>query len=147
MSDPYNSYGSQVAPMPVESAEPRKPFVAPDPIERADVSETWKRRFRTIRDAGGPDLPNIRALPFGERFAVTLNLLAFLFGPIYFIVKGMYRQALGYFMLSLVCLFVLEMIGLGRHFRALGAGISAVYGARANVSYYRLVIDRESRWF
>jgi hypothetical protein len=35
-----------------------------------------------------------RALPFGTRFRMNTNIWAFLFGPIYYFVKGMWRKGL-----------------------------------------------------
>jgi hypothetical protein len=147
MNDPYNSYGSNVAPLTPAAVEAKKTWTPPDPVARANVSESWKRRFYLIRKAGGADLPHFKDLTFGERFRLSGNVLAFLFGPIYFAVKGLYRQAIAFFVLSLVALVILEMIGMGRSTRAVGFALAAFYSTRANVSYYRLMIDREAKWF
>jgi hypothetical protein len=44
-----------------------------DVISGLDVSESWKRKFRLIEKAGGPDLSKFRDLSFGERFRATLQ--------------------------------------------------------------------------
>jgi len=153
MSDPYNSYGSQLPPMaatatataPVMSDTPR-PTPTFDPIARLDVSDTWKRRFRKIEQAGGPGLPNFRDLSFGERFGLNFNFLAFLFGPIYFLAKGLWRQALSYFGIAIGIGLLMGLFGIETGSRAIGYGLAAVFAMRANVSYYQRVVQGEAPW-
>ncbi|WP_449468123.1 DUF2628 domain-containing protein [Stenotrophomonas humi] len=66
------------------------------PISHLTVSKSWKSKFGLIDKAGGPDLPNFRNLPFGERFGLNFNILAFIFGPFYCPAKGLWRQAVLY---------------------------------------------------
>jgi hypothetical protein len=118
-----------------------------DPIARLDVSDGWKRKFRLIEKAGGADLPNLRELPFGERRAIGFNFLAFFFGPFYYLAKGLWRPALMYFFLALALSVVLGLAGMGGLARAVGYGLAALYGMRANVACYRKVVLGEARWF
>ena len=145
MSDPYNSYGASVPPTapPTAAAPPR---TKSDPISHLDVSESWKRKFRLIDKAGGPDLPNFRDLPFGERFGLNFNILAFIFGPFYYLVKGLWRQAILYFIFTVALVLLLEAIGLGNFSRAVGYGFGAVYALRANISYYKKIVLGETPW-
>ena len=63
------------------------------------MSPSWQKRFDFFNAYG---LPNstpeskaaYKALTFLERVKLTSNILAFLFGPIYFFVKGMWRKGL-----------------------------------------------------
>ena len=149
MSDPYNSYGSQVAPVTRPAVAQSAPAPAPsrptfDRIASLDVSDGWKRKFRLIEKAGGPDLPNFRDLPFGERFGMQMNFLAFFFGPIYYLIKGLWRQAVVYTVAIVVVLMVLEAMGVrvGR----IGAAVGALYAVRANISYYKLRVLGEAPW-
>lgn len=148
MSDPYNSYVDHVpAVRPVAAPATARAAAKPmDPIARLDVSDAWKRKFRLIEKAGGPTLPNFRELPFGERYALGLNFLAFLFGPFYYLAKGLWRQAVLYFILAFALVVVLELVGLGKISRGIGYGFAAVYGLRANTSYYRRVVLGEAPW-
>jgi hypothetical protein len=144
VSDPYNSYGASVPPAtPVAGAPPRGKA---DPVSRLDVSESWKRRFRLIEKAGGPDLPHFRDLPFGERFGLNFNILAFIFGPFYYLAKGLWRQAVLYFVSAFVVVLLLEAAGLGKFSRGVGYGLAAVYALRANISYYRKVVLGDTPW-
>lgn len=146
MSDPYNSY---VAPDAAGALPPAvaRPVAAPDPIARLPVSATWKRRFRLVVKAGGPELPKVFDLPFGERFALNFNVLAFLFGPIYYVIKGLWRQAVVYLVLAVAVVVLLEMLGLGRLGRGVTYGLAALYGLRANVSYYMARVLNAPPWF
>jgi hypothetical protein len=146
MTDPYNSnpYQAPVSDVQPPPTVPRAP--QRDAIALADVSETWKRRFRAIEAAGGPKLPRFKELPFGERFGIQFNILAFLFGPFYFLVKGLWRQALAYVIIAITFAMVMELIGLGKFIRAIGYGFAAAYALRANVSYYQRVIQQQAPW-
>ena len=145
MTDPYNSYGSHVPPAtPAATARTaRKEY---DPIAHLNVSESWKRKFRLIDKAGGPDLPNFRNLSFGERLSVNFNILAFLFGPFYYLVKGLWRQAILYFIFAVILIALLETMGLGRFSRSVGSGFAAMYSFRANISYYKKAVLGDTPW-
>lgn len=145
MSDPYNSCGSTVL-RTTPAATPAGPRVQTDPISRLDVAESWKRRFRLIERAGGPDLPHFRDLPFGDRFALNFNVLAFLLGPFYYLAKGLWRQAVLYFVLAVALIVLLDVLGFGTLSRGVGYGFGALYGLRANISYYKKVVRGETPW-
>ncbi|MCX7514414.1 DUF2628 domain-containing protein [Frateuria sp. STR12] len=145
MSDPYNSYGSSFPPLSQPSS-PTPPRVETDPVSHLDVSAAWKRRFRLIERAGGPALPRFRELPYGDRIGLNFNMLAFFFGPFYYLAKGLWRQAILYFILAVALVMLLEVTGLGKISRAVGYGFAAVYGIRANVSYYKKVVLGEAPW-
>jgi len=150
MSDPYNSYGSSVPPVP-EAAPP--PAASPGPgqqrdrISRLAVSESWKRKFRLIEKAGGPSLPHLRSLTLWERIVAQVNFLAVLFGPVYYLIKGMWRMAVLYLVVALVAVVLLELAGLGKLVRAVGTGISVAFAMRANIAYYKEVVLGKAVWF
>ena len=146
VSDPYNSYGSQVAPVAPSATATAVPAPIIDRISRLDVSDSWKRKFRLIDKAGGPDLPHFRDLPFGERFTLNFNILAFIFGPFYYVLKGLWRQAILYLIAAIVLIVLFEMAGLGKVARAVGYGFAAIYALRANPSHYKKVVLGESPW-
>ncbi len=62
-------------------------------IDALTVSDGWKRTFHLLVKAGGPRLPNLQALSGGERFKVSFNILGFLFGPFYYLAKGVEKGA------------------------------------------------------
>ena len=145
MSDPYNSCGSSVSPITQPSAA-TPPRAKADSISRLGVSESWKCKFRLIEKAGGPDLPHFRDLPFGERFGLNFNVLAFIFGPFYYLAKGLWRQAVLYFVFAVALVLLLEAMGLGKLSRGVGYGFAAAYALRANISYYKKVVLGDTPW-
>jgi len=157
VSDPYNSYGSAVAPLSTPASMGTTTTIAnamppplprramPDPIERLDVSEGWKRVFRLIERAGGGDLKGMRDLSFGERWDIQTNWLAFFFGPFYFLCKGLWRQTISYVLMTMLLVAVLEAMGWAP--RSMGVGLGVVYSMRANVGYYMRIVNGRAPWF
>jgi len=77
-------------------------------IEALPVSEKWRERFKAIAHAGGVKFPNLKDLPKNERRkAYGFNVLAFLFGPVYYIAKGMWKKGLA---LLLACVLVVIVL-------------------------------------
>lgn len=142
MSESWNPY--EVAPSSRAAAARAEP--AHDVIAGLDVSDTWKRRFRLIEKAGGVAMNDFRDLPFGERMSISFNLLAFLFGPLYYLAKGLWRPALAYFVVAVAFIVLMDLAGLDRLARAAGYATSAVYALRANLNYYRRMVLREQAW-
>lgn len=120
-------------------------------IASLPVSESWKTKFRLIEKAGGVKQPNFKALAFGERMKIAFNILGFLFGPIYYIVKGMWKKGLALFAACFVAVFVvalvLELMGLGRLANAVGYAAAAIFAVRANIDYYKKMVLGENGWW
>ncbi|SFU29292.1 zinc-ribbon domain-containing protein [Pseudoduganella namucuonensis] len=126
--------------------------VASTAIALPGISPGWKARFAVLQKAGGVDMPQSIALTMGERAMVRFNLLAFLFGPAYYAVKGMWRKALTLCALSLVLMLLFRMllagVGLG------GSGFvhtayliaPALFATRANVDYFTKMVLRDDGW-
>ncbi|MGH8462711.1 MAG: DUF2628 domain-containing protein, partial [Pseudomonas sp.] len=142
--DPYNSYQGPTVPAPVAAAPPAR--VSRDVISGLDVSDKWKDRFRAIERAGGPRLPKFHLLSSSERRSIQFNWLAFIFGPFYFLAKGLWRQTVVYVLIGIALALVLDALGMDKVIRALGFGFSAVYAIRANISYYKKVAEDEAPW-
>lgn len=124
---------------------------APAAIASLPVSDKWKARFFAIDRAGGVKLPRFKELSVSQRMSVNFNFLAFLFGPVYYATKGMWRKGLALFGVLVVAVvaraFGLEAAGLGRLANALGYGAAAVYSVRANIDYYKkMVLGRNGWW-
>ncbi|WEN14775.1 DUF2628 domain-containing protein [Rhodanobacter sp. AS-Z3] len=120
---------------------------AVDHIARLDVSDSWKRRFRLIEKAGGAELRQSGDLKSAERRGIGFNFLAFLFGPFYFLAKGLWRPAVAYSLLAVAVGMTLDMLSKGKLSHGLGYGFAFVYSMRANVLYYRKVVLAEMSWF
>lgn len=115
------------------------------------VSESWRLKLRLLRKAGGPGLHNFKALTSAERRKVGFNVPAFLFGPLYYLAKGMWRKALflsGACIVGIVVLgLALELAGLGRFANALGYGAAAIFAVRANIDYYKKMVLGDNGWW
>jgi hypothetical protein len=146
VTDPYNSY---TAHMPAAAPAVVAPRVAPaiDRISRLDVSESWKQRFRLIERAGGIAMKHARDLDPGERRGLTINWMAFFFGPFYFLAKGLWRQALGYLLVWIGVVVVCVLMHWEGILRPMGIGFNVAYSMRANVGYYARVVLGEPIWF
>jgi hypothetical protein len=114
----------------------------------ADISEAWQKKFSLIEKAGGPNFPRIRELKFGERHKITFNILAFLFGPIYYLVKGMWKKAISLFIISVILILALELIlahfGLSTDATKFVSG--AIFATRANIDFYKRIILKTDDW-
>lgn len=137
---------------PPEARVDRAEEVAGANIDALDVSDTWKKRFRVIRTAGGPGLPNWKHMSRAQRRpTVHFNILAFLFGPIYYLAKAMWRKAITLFLACFTVVFVLamamELTGFGRYAGALGYGAAAVFAVRANIDYYKKMVLGDDGWW
>lgn len=84
------------------NAEGRNNNAPIDKIDSLDVSEDWKKRFRTIEkyyNVGAwfvfPNA-NFKLLPFGQKLSVALSLYTFgmWFGPFAYLKKGMWLKGL-----------------------------------------------------
>lgn len=120
-------------------------------IDALQVSDNWKVRFRLLERAGGVKLPKLKELSTGERMKIMFNVLAFLFGPLYYLSKGMWKKALVLFAICFLILVVLELtlslVGLGRLGNAVGYGIGAIFAVRANIDFYKKMVLRDNGWW
>jgi hypothetical protein len=114
-----------------------------------DLSKSWKKKFSIIEKAGGTKLPKVRELTFGELFLINLNFWAYLFGPFYYLAKGMWKKAVLLFGLCVIGAAVLDAIlesnGMASTITRFIA--PAVFGVRANMDYYKKVMLGENRWW
>ena len=115
------------------------------------VSDSWKAKFQLIEKAGGVKLPDAKALSSGERMKVMFNVLAFLFGPFYYLAKGMWKKAISLFVVCVAAVvlieLLLEMVGYGQLGKALTYGSAAVFAIRANIDYYKKMVLGQNGWW
>jgi Protein of unknown function (DUF2628) len=146
MSQEHNPFAVPQAPLQDVPVPPPATDIASLP-----VSDTWKLRFMLMQKAGGPSMRQLKALSFSERMKISFNFLAFLFGPLYYVSKGMWKKGLAFFVACVVAAtvlgVVLELMGLGRIANALGYGFAAVFASRANVDYYKKMVLQENGWW
>lgn len=114
------------------------------------ISGRWQKKFAVIEKAGGPSWANLRKLPFRERSKVSFNILAFLFGPLYYLTKGMWKKAIVLTLVGIIALVALSLL-----FSALdidikmpeGAVVAAWFGSRANFDYYKKMVLGDNGWW
>ncbi|WP_411882319.1 DUF2628 domain-containing protein [Polaromonas sp. YR568] len=137
---PPQSTVSDVPELPVAAA-----------IAALPVSDSWKARFQLIEKAGGVKLPDAKALGSGERMKVMFNVLAFLFGPIYYLAKGMWKKAIALFVVCVAVVvliqLLLEITGYAQFGKPLGYGVAAVFAIRANIDYYKRMVLGQNGWW
>jgi hypothetical protein len=116
------------------------------------LSPIWQTRFDFFRRYGSPGSTSketrqaLRAMGFWKNYRISQNFLAFLFGPIYFAIKGMWRQALTFLAIWAGTATVLALLGASNDvFRAAGFGFAALYSLTANYAYFRHV-NGERSW-
>ena len=144
MTDPYNTAtrlpdANPYAP-PAANVAPRPPV---DRITRLDVAESWKEIFRLVEQAGGSSLKKLRTLAPSERRRVQFNVLGLLVGPLYYLAKGLWRPALSMFAIGIAIIIPLAMAGIDAN---IGIGIGVVCAMRANVLYYKKMVEGDSGW-
>lgn len=122
----------------------------PPPVQAP--SPAWQKRFAFFAQFGQPAASAagreaFKRLGFWERGRLNFNILAFLFGPIYFAIKGPWRKGLTILGGSFALLFVLSFFPLpDLLFRALGFGVAAVYASTANWAYFLHVARGSTSW-
>jgi hypothetical protein len=114
-------------------------------IAGLNVSEAWKARFSLIEKAGGVKLKKFKELKLGERLKVRFNLYALLFGPIYYIVKGMWKKGLTMFVLLAVAVIMLAVLGVGS--RSLDGVGAALFCIQANIDFYKKTVLNQNEWW
>jgi len=116
-------------------------------IDALKVSDAWKTRFRLIERAGGVKLPNLKALSFGQRMKVMFNVLAFLFGPLYYLTKGLWKKALVLFAICVVVVVVADLVMGDRFGNAIGIATGALFAVRANIDFYKKKVLGDDGWW
>lgn len=123
-----------------------------DEVPDTSVADTWQQRFALIEKAGGSALPDFKQLTLREQQALLFNFLGFVFGPFYFLSKGMWRQAVTLTAIGLAVSFAFEHVLLGAGASeslasvASGFAVPAICAVRANVAYYKKVCLGEDGW-
>ncbi|MUL82459.1 DUF2628 domain-containing protein [Mycobacterium sp. CBMA247] len=116
------------------------------------MAPSWQKRFDFFNAYG---LPNstpeakaaYRALSFGARLQIGSNFLAFFFGPLYFIVKGMWRKGLTLLGIVVAATVILAVLNVPDGVaRGAGIGLAAVAMSLANYAYYLHVAQGSRSW-
>ena len=98
-----------------------------------------KKTYRRFADAHAPRSPIVKNC-----------ILAFLFGPLYYLAKGMWRRAISYTLLALIAVtlivLLLDASGYGEFARFLAYGAAGVFAMRANLDFYKSQVLGDNGW-
>ncbi|MGH8036901.1 MAG: DUF2628 domain-containing protein [Stenotrophomonas sp.] len=121
--------------------------------------EKWRERFQFFDAHGAPNSPSykaaFKALPFLGRIKIQSSILAFLFGPIYFFILGLWRKALVGLALTLGMIVVAALLytflgadsGIANVVsRVLGLALTLIYTTTANYAYYLKEVKGSDGW-
>ncbi|WDD94480.1 DUF2628 domain-containing protein [Burkholderia sp. FERM BP-3421] len=124
------------------------------PGEARAEKPQWRERFAFYDAYGAPSSPAYRAafkaLPFGKRLGLGLNVFALLLGPVYYFALGMWRKGISLLLLVLAIgalETVFEMVtgievptGVDV---GINVGCTLLFGICANYAYYLKVRGRD----
>ncbi|MFF2088230.1 DUF2628 domain-containing protein [Nocardia sp. NPDC058176] len=128
------------------------------PTVYAELKPRWRKRFEFFDAHGAPasrEFQNaMRQKPFVERMFWNYNVLAFLFGPIYFLVLGMWRKALTMLALATAVILLLNVVDFAMRdgeipdfvWRVVPLFLAGIYAASADYAYYLHVVRRSPSW-
>lgn len=116
-----------------------------------DLSALWRIRFDLVEKAGGPTRPRFKQLRLGERFRLVFNLWALLFGPFYYLAKGMWRKALVAAFIGLPLMFLINVVAPHGELDYLKPVINTIinvwFTVHANVNYYKKIVLGDNGWW
>ena len=126
--------------------------INPSPVSGPQLAPVWQNRFAFFSQYGLPtSTPQgreaFKALSFWERFRLNSNFLAFLFGPFYFMVKGMWRKGVALLVAALVVGTLISVLGLPSgvmRFTSLAFALAA--SMTANYAYFLHVTRGSTSW-
>lgn len=117
-----------------------------------DLARIWQTRFAFFRRFGLPRSSQesreaYRALGLDQRLDISANVLAFVFGPVYFLAKGMWRKGLVLIAVEFAVIFLFGMLGFSEIWlRAIGVGFSILATLIANYSYFLHKTRASTSW-
>lgn len=117
-----------------------------------NLSDSWRWKFDFFHTYGLPSAsPEAKAayrnLSFMAKLRLTSNILAFLFGPLYFFVKGMWRKGLTLLGIAIAAGAVLTALDVSDTVgRSAGIAIGALAMSTANYAYYLHVVRGSQSW-
>ena len=127
------------------------------------VSDSWKEKFALMERIkakkeemkNNPNLTYKEAIAgarvsFRDRLRADFNFFALLFGPFYYLTKGMWKKAISYTVVTvlMISLFIiiLESFGVSNADRANNGGAFG-FAIMANRDYYKKIVLGQNGWF
>lgn len=121
-----------------------------------EYSAKWEERFAFFEKYGSPKSPEYKAaykgLTFGKRILIGMNIWAFFFGFIYFLILGLWRKGLTLLAVNIVIVFIIgfivEALSISPSvLNALSVALNIIlWGATANYAYYMKEKKNDQSW-
>lgn len=115
-------------------------------MENKQYSEKWQKRFKFFDTYGSPSTSEFKAAlkaeSFGGRILINMNIFAFFFGFIYFLILGLWKKGLVLLGVSIgfgIVLAIIDTIIGGMPngaYTGLSVGVSVLWAMVANYAYY-----------
>ena len=118
--------------------------------QNSNLPKKWNEVFSLIDKAGGVKMTNLKELSFSERIKARMNWWAFFFGPIYYLIKGMWKKAITYFGLIIAFFSAVDYIAITffqqNDLNIPGVAVGVIWGMLANIDYYKIKVLNEDKW-
>ena len=114
-----------------------------------EIPKNLEPVFALIDRAGGPRLPDINGLSFGERLKVIFNVWGFLFGVLYYLYKKMWKRGIVYIALTLAISFAsVLLLDISEDFESIFTQLvgMVIFGTRANIDLYKYYKLNNNNW-
>ncbi|MER1847488.1 DUF2628 domain-containing protein [Proteus mirabilis] len=120
-----------------------------------EYSAKWEERFYFFEKYGSPKSPEYKAaykaLTFGKRILIGMNIWAFFFGFIYFLILGLWRKALTLFGINVAIIIVVSFIVEGLSLspsilNVVSIVLNFLWAATANYAYYLKEKKNDQGW-
>jgi hypothetical protein len=115
------------------------------------LNAKWNTRFAFFERFGGPSSPRykeeFKKLPFRQKLLVNGNFFALFFGPIYFVILGLWKKALVILGIEVAVMVVMTLINVPEGlYRGIGMAFSLFYMLSANYAYYLKRVKGQDNW-
>lgn len=115
-----------------------------------NVSQHWMKKFAVLEKVNKHKDSKNNIVFTREYSKIIFNMWAFLFGPLYYLFKGMWRKAVSYTLLGMIIISTFEVIlessgvvdtSFLKYF------IPSAFAVRANIDYYKKTVLDDNSWF
>ncbi len=116
-----------------------------------ELSEKWQERFSFFDKYGSPKTPEFKAaykeLAFGKRILIGMNIWAFFFGFIYFLILGLWRKALTLFAINIAIFTIIGFLPVNNGvINVVGIAVNILWAITANYAYYLKETKNDQSW-
>lgn len=116
-----------------------------------EYSAKWQERFAFFDQNGSPKSPEYKSaykgLTFGKRILIGMNIWAFFFGFIYFLILGLWRKALVLLAINITVIIIASLFPINQGVaNVIGIAINVLWAITANYAYYLKETKNDQGW-